>query len=88
MRNLGLENARDEDIWRFARDRGYTIVTFDADFFDLVTLKGHPPKVIWLRTGNISTGALTELLKKHTALITRFHQAPEHSHLGCLEIHS
>ncbi len=73
VRALGLENARDVDIWKYALEHGYSIVTFDADFSDLVTLKGHPPKVIWLRTGNMSTSVLIEVFKKHAPLISLFH---------------
>ena len=40
-----LENASDRKIWEFAKKEGFTIVTFDADFYDLVTLFGHPPKI-------------------------------------------
>ncbi len=46
VRALNLENARDVDIWQFAREHHYTIVTFDADFYDLSLLRGVPPKII------------------------------------------
>lgn len=32
VRELGLENSSDQDIWEFARTHGFSIVTFDADF--------------------------------------------------------
>ena len=44
VRELGLENVSDREIWNFAKNSNYSIVTFDADFYDLVTLFGHPPK--------------------------------------------
>ncbi|MFN4233950.1 MAG: DUF5615 family PIN-like protein [Bacteroidia bacterium] len=34
VRTLGIENNTDIQIWKFAKDHNYTIVTFDADFFD------------------------------------------------------
>lgn len=46
VRELGIENYSDIEIWKFAKENNYTIVTFDADFFDLANLKGHPPKII------------------------------------------
>lgn len=49
---LGLENSKDSQIWKFARENGYAIVTFDSDFYDLGLLQGASPKVIWLRLGN------------------------------------
>ena len=50
-----LSESDDIDIWLYAKENGYTIVTKDADFFDLGLVKGFPPKVIWLRCGNTST---------------------------------
>jgi len=47
--------AKDIDIWNFAKENNYTIVTNDEDFFHLITTKGFPPKIILLRTGNQST---------------------------------
>ncbi len=35
VRELGLENKTDREIWNFARENGFAIVTFDSDFFDL-----------------------------------------------------
>ena len=46
VRELKLEDKSDREIWNFAEKEQYTIVTFDADFYDLVTLYGHPPKVV------------------------------------------
>jgi len=54
VRELKLENKTDREIWNFAKSENYTIVTFDADFYDSATLFGHPPKVIWLRMDNNS----------------------------------
>ncbi len=50
--NLGLYNSNDKNIWQYAKDNDFAIVTFDADFIDFANLYGHPPKIIWLRTGN------------------------------------
>ena len=57
---VGLHNRNDAEIWQFAKQNGFTIVTFDADFFDISILRGHPPKVIWLRTGNLATSEIAE----------------------------
>jgi predicted nuclease of predicted toxin-antitoxin system len=59
---LGMERASDREIWQFARDQGYVIVTQDADFHELCVLHGAPPKVIWLQTGNQSRHRIAELL--------------------------
>jgi len=46
VKQLGIENYSDIEIWKFAKENQFTIVTFDAYFFDLSNLKGHPPKII------------------------------------------
>jgi predicted nuclease of predicted toxin-antitoxin system len=42
---LGLENSKDSEIWKFAQENVYAIVTFDSDFYDLGLLKVASPKV-------------------------------------------
>ncbi|GGF12226.1 DUF5615 family PIN-like protein [Flavobacterium limi] len=38
--------AKDIEIWEFAKQNNYTILTHDDDFEKLLLLKGVPPKVI------------------------------------------
>ena len=64
---LDLDEAEDVDIWRYAAAHGYTIVTKDEDFADLLDVRGHPPKVIWLRIGNCTTAQIEDLLRQHAA---------------------
>jgi predicted nuclease of predicted toxin-antitoxin system len=45
VKELKLENKTDKEIWNFSKEEKFTIVTFDADFYDLVTLYGHPPNL-------------------------------------------
>ncbi len=33
VRDCGLRGAPDEQIWEYARDHGYTIVSKDSDFY-------------------------------------------------------
>jgi len=49
-------------IWQFAKANEYTILTFDEDFSELQNLFSYPPKIIWLRTGNVNTAAIASLL--------------------------
>ena len=44
VRELQLENFTDRKIWEFAKEQNYTIVTFDADFYDFVTLYDTHPR--------------------------------------------
>jgi predicted nuclease of predicted toxin-antitoxin system len=62
----GLQRADDAEIWTFAKDNEFVIVTKDSDFHELSLLNGSPPKVIWLRCGNSSKANLIRLLtQKH-----------------------
>ena len=54
---LGLGGAEDGAVWEHAGLHGFIIVSKDSDFRDRSILVGAPPKVIWLRLGNCSTGS-------------------------------
>ncbi|HLH26925.1 MAG TPA: DUF5615 family PIN-like protein [Chloroflexota bacterium] len=69
---VGLERAPDSTVWRYAQVNGRPIVTKDADFNDFSTVRGFPPKVIWLRIGNCTTGQIEALLRLHQATIRAF----------------
>ncbi len=62
---LGLDRTPDDLIWEYALREGYLIVTKDVDFSDRSVLRGFPPKVIWLRRGNCTTGQIEEILRGH-----------------------
>jgi predicted nuclease of predicted toxin-antitoxin system len=51
--SIGLNvPAKDSEIWDFAQKYDLIIVTNDEDFIDFINVKGFPPKVILLKTGN------------------------------------
>ena len=60
VRQLGLGAAQDADIWRYAKDNGFGIVSMDEDFQDFATRYGTPPRVVWVRLGNVRRHALLE----------------------------
>jgi len=80
---LDLQTAADEEVWNYARDKGFTIVTQDSDFYERSLVHGFPPKIIWLRTGNTSTQNIKRLLRKYNQDILRFEKDKT---LGCLQI--
>lgn len=86
VRQLGIENFSDIEIWQFAKQNKFTIVTFDADFFDISNLKGHPPKIIWLRFGNTKTDFLADLINSKSTIIKDFIGSAEYYEVSCLEI--
>ena len=69
---LGLDRATDIEVWQYARDNGFLIVTKDADFNDLTTLLGIPPKIIWLLIGNCTTNQVEDLLRRNASVIATF----------------
>ena len=86
VRELHLENATDREIWSFAKREGYTIVTFDSDFFDLNLLRGIPPRIIWLKFGNSTTDDIIAAFRENIDLIQEFLTNPENENIACLEI--
>ena len=83
VKKEGLINAPDRQIWEFAKELDYIIVTQDSDFNDLTSLFGFPPKIIWIRTGNIKTQAILNILIDYTQEIEDFIKSNKY---GCFEI--
>ncbi|OGK26244.1 hypothetical protein A2954_03505 [Candidatus Roizmanbacteria bacterium RIFCSPLOWO2_01_FULL_37_12] len=81
---LNLYQKDDEEIWAFAKDYNFIIVTQDSDFYERSLLYGFPPKIIWLRTGNISTNNIKKILRDWLQNIIFF---AKDKTLGCLEIY-
>ena len=80
---IGLDvPAKDIDIWKYASDNDYIIITKDNDFADLLELYGFPPKIVLLKTGNNSSQALKELLEKIKPMVEDL----EKNDYGLLEI--
>ena len=79
-----MEGASDEQIWAYARDEGYIIVTQDSDFHDYSVLYGGPPLVVWLRCGNQSKTFLLEKLRSSRSIIEAAALDPE---IWSLKIH-
>jgi predicted nuclease of predicted toxin-antitoxin system len=72
LTELNLHNVTDSIVWEYAKTRGFTIITKDNDFNNLVSLYGFPPKVVWIRRGNCSTNDIKELLNSNIEKITDF----------------
>ena len=54
----------DLELWEHARQNHLVILTRDADFFHRLLLEGPPPKVIWIRFGNLRRRELEATLKR------------------------
>ena len=75
--------AKDWEIWDYAKEQELVIVTNDEDFLHLSTLRGFPPKVLLLRTGNQSRKFIEHLLISLKHQIEMFLESSEY---GVLEV--
>ena len=62
LRDLGLRDAEDSEIFEAAKAQKAVVMTKDSDFVDLVERLGSPPQIIWLTCGNTSNAKLREIL--------------------------
>jgi predicted nuclease of predicted toxin-antitoxin system len=76
VQSVGLDSASDEQIWEYARLNGFAVVTKDEDYSILSVLRGHPPKVTWLQTGNCTTLQVDALFRARSADIEAFERDP------------
>lgn len=67
VRDLGLSEASDKEIYNRAKSENVVVITKDIDFKILQDKLGPPPKIIWLTCGNTSNVKLKEILDKNLA---------------------
>lgn len=81
---LQLDQADDLTVWQYAKDNDFHIVSKDTDFNNINTIYGFPPKIIWLRTGNIATHEIIKLFRKKNEVI---HSFLDNDQTGLLELY-
>ncbi len=81
VREVGLRDAEDFDIWQYAKAHGYAIVSKDSDFQQRSLLHGAPPKFIWLRVGNCTVKRTEDLLRSYSVAIQTFDLDDSKAHL-------
>jgi predicted nuclease of predicted toxin-antitoxin system len=64
LRDLGMRDATDREIFLAAREEGAILITKDADFLRLLETLGPPPQVVWVTCGNTSNANLRTILAK------------------------
>ena len=62
VRELGLRDAADREIFLAAREAGAVVMSKDSDFVRMLDELGAPPQVIWVTCGNTSNARLKEIL--------------------------
>jgi predicted nuclease of predicted toxin-antitoxin system len=58
LRELGLRDADDADIFAKAKAAGAVLISKDSDFVDLAQRLGPPPQIVWLTCGNVTNARL------------------------------
>ena len=74
---IGLGGSSDDEVWAYAKENGFMLISKDADFYEKSMLYGHPPKVIWIKRGNCSNRQIQLLLRNKAELITDFYRDDE-----------
>lgn len=72
LRDCDLRGVSDIEVWRYALENGFAIVSKDSDFSQRSFLLGSPPKVIWLRIGNCTTRRIDFVLRNAAPRIQAF----------------
>ncbi len=72
VREVGLKQAADIDIWRWAKANSFTIISTDADFIQLGGQHGHPPKLIHLEQCDYPLKEIEEILRSNSLRISEF----------------
>lgn len=67
-----LRCASDLDIWDFAKAHGFTVVSKDEDFYHIASVVGPPPHFIWIRSVNLSTESIGNVLLSNQEDILNF----------------
>jgi predicted nuclease of predicted toxin-antitoxin system len=76
---VGLASATDLEIWAYANEHDFTVISKDDDFRSLSLVNGAPPKVIWPRIGNASTAGIEAFIRSALVKIRTFETSPEES---------
>jgi predicted nuclease of predicted toxin-antitoxin system len=63
VRELGLQKAKDREIYQAARKARAVVMTKDGDFLELLERLGSPPQVLWVTCGNTSNERLIQVLQ-------------------------
>ena len=67
VRELGLRDAKDREIFLAAREAGAVVLTKDSDFVLLLEQLGPPPQILWLTIGNTSNAYIRKVMTKSSA---------------------
>lgn len=81
---IGLGSADDNQVWDYAHQNGFSLVSKDSDFHEKSLLRGSPPKVIWIKRGNCTNLQIELILRNKSEEIKSLLNDPDTSLLVLL----
>lgn len=72
IRDFGLTEASDVEVWEVARRQGYVVTSKDVDFESEGLFPGPPPKYLRLLIGNASTQDVDRFVRERLEEIAIF----------------
>jgi predicted nuclease of predicted toxin-antitoxin system len=63
LRDIGLRDGTDRQIFLAAKKQSTIVMTKDADFVRLLEELGPPPQIIWITCGKTSNARLKQLFR-------------------------
>lgn len=79
VKQIQFDQKDDTDLWSYAKENRFTILSKDKDFEQWTLVRGTPPKVIWLRMGNSSSSEMAALVTRELVAIKHFLEHPNRS---------
>jgi predicted nuclease of predicted toxin-antitoxin system len=72
VRDAGLKQSSDEDIWNYAKQPGCCTITTDSDFRTRALALGPPPQVVLIERCDFPTQIIEALIRRQTIRIGGF----------------
>jgi predicted nuclease of predicted toxin-antitoxin system len=70
---VGLtRGTTDRQIWNYAKQNGFAIITADTDFVTMANTYGPPPKVILLENCDYPTSTAFRIISAQVVLLSQF----------------
>lgn len=61
LRDLGLRDSTDSEIFKAAQQAKVVVVSKDGDFVEMVSRYGTPPQLLWVTCGNVTNRQLQKV---------------------------
>lgn len=75
--DVNLDSASDKQIWQYANQHGYILISKDEDFFYMASQEKSKGKLIWIRLGNCRKRALLSSMDRALPKILKRLQSKE-----------